>query len=286
MLSITIFEALRQARQGIADIDARMLLQHVLNVNYAYLLAHPKQKLTTEQTQAFYLLTARRGLGEPIAYLTGRREFYSLEFNVTPAVLIPRPETELLIDLALARIPPHRQCRILDLGTGSGAIALTLARHRPLAEVTAVDVSPAAVAVAIANAARFKLNNVRVLEADWFEGVAGESFDLIVSNPPYVAADDPHLAQGDLRFEPQLALVAEGEGLDCIRLIIGSAPAHLAPEGALLLEHGYDQAEACRRFLSEAGCREVFSHPDIAGIMRVSGGWFRSFPGEAVKMEH
>jgi release factor glutamine methyltransferase len=282
--SITIFEALGQARQNIADIDARMLLQYVLNVNHAYLLAHPEQKLTTEQAQAFYLLTARRALGEPVAYLTGRREFYNLEFNVTPAVLIPRPETELLIDLALARIPPHRQCRILDLGTGSGAIALTLARHRPLAKITAVDVSASAVAVANANAARFKLNNVRVIEADWFEGVAGESFDLIVSNPPYVAADDPHLAQGDLRFEPQIALVAT-EGLDCIRLIIGSAPAHLAPEGLLLLEHGYDQAEACRRLLSQAGFRDVFSRPDLAGIMRVSGGWFRSFPGEAGKMQ-
>lgn len=286
MSSITIFEALGQARRNIADIDARMLLQYVLNVNHAYLLAHPEQKLTAEQTQAFYLLTDRRARGEPVAYLTGTREFYSLEFNVTPAVLVPRPETELLIDLALTRIPPHRQCRILDLGTGSGAIALTLARHRPLAEVTAVDVSAAAAAVANANAARFKLNNVRVMEADWFDGVAGESFDLIVSNPPYVAADDPHLVQGDLRFEPQIALVAEGEGLDCIRLIIGSAPAHLAPEGALLMEHGYDQAEACRSLLIEAGFREVFSHPDIAGIMRVSGGWFRSFPGEAVKMGH
>jgi len=283
--SITILEALRQTRRDIADIDARMLLQHVLNVNHAYLLAHSEQKLTTEQTQAFYLLTERRIRGEPVAYLTGGREFYSLEFNVTPAVLIPRPETELLIDLALARIPPHSRCRILDLGTGSGAIALTLARHRPLAEITAVDVSAAAVAVADANAVRFKLNNVRIIEADWFEGVAGESFDLIISNPPYVAADDPHLAQGDLRFEPHIALVAEGEGLDCIRWIIGSAPAHLAPEGALLLEHGYDQAEACRRLLSEAGFREVFSHPDLAGIMRVSGGWFRSFPGEAAKMQ-
>ncbi len=286
MSSLTIFEALGQARGNIADIDARMLLQYVLNVNHAYLLAHPEQKLTTEQTQAFYLLTGRRTLGEPVAYLTGRREFYSLEFNVTPAVLVPRPETELLIDLALAWIPPQRPCRILDLGTGSGAIALTLATHRPLAKVTAVDVSAAAVAVANANAARFRLNNVRVIEADWFEGVAGESFDLIVSNPPYIAGDDPHLAQGDLRFEPQIALVAPSEGLGCIRLIIDSAPAHLAPEGSLLLEHAYDQAEACRCLLREAGFREVFSHPDLAGIMRVSGGWFRSFPGEAAKMRY
>ncbi|MBN9134221.1 MAG: peptide chain release factor N(5)-glutamine methyltransferase [Nitrosospira multiformis] len=285
MPSITIFEALGQARRNIADIDARMLLQYILDANHAYLLAHPEQKLTAEQTQAFYLLTDRRALGEPVAYLTGTREFYSLEFNVTPAVLVPRPETELLIDLALARIPPQRSCRILDLGTGSGAIALTLARHRPLAEVTAVDVSAAAVAVANANAARFKLNNVRVIEADWFDGLVGESFDLIVSNPPYVASGDPHLTQGDLRFEPRIALVAPGEGLDCIRSIIGSAPVHLASEGSLLLEHGYDQAEACRRLLGEAGFREIFSHPDLAGIMRVSGGWFRSLPGEAVKMQ-
>lgn len=272
MRQITILDALQQAVQDIAHTDARILLQHVLNVSPAYLIAHSGEQLTPEQAQSFRLLTVRRTQGEPVAYLTGKREFYSLDFTVTRTVLIPRPETELLVDLALARIPLGLPCNVLDLGTGSGSIALTIAKHRPHANVTAVDFSADALAVARTNAEQLNVHNVRMLETDWFEGLAGERFDLIVSNPPYIACGDPHLTQGDLRFEPQMALVSEAGGLGCIRSIIASAPAYLIAGGALLLEHGYDQGEACRQLLDEAGFGSVFSRPDLAGILRVSGG--------------
>jgi release factor glutamine methyltransferase len=258
----------------IDDIDARMLLQHVLDVGHAHLIAHPAQHLTVAQAQAFRLLAAQRARGEPVAYLTGRREFYSLDFTVTPAVLIPRPETELLVDLSLARIPLDFPYRILDLGTGSGAIALTIAKHRPLATITAVDISADAIAVAKINATQLNIRNVRIIVGDWFRQLGDERFDLIVSNPPYVAEGDPHLSRGDLRYEPGPALAAGRGGLECIESIAACAPAHLAPKGVLLLEHGYDQASACRQLLSKAGFGGVFSLPDIAGIQRVTGGCF------------
>ena len=215
MQQLTILQALQQARRDIDDTDARMLLQSVLDVSHAHLIAYCEHELTPEQAQSFRLLTIRRMHGEPVAYLMGKREFYGLDFKVTPAVLIPRPETELLVDLALKRIPLDRPCKILDLGTGSGAIALTLARHRPLADIVAVDSSADAVVVAKINAEQFNVNNVRIIETDWFEGLSGERFDLIVSNPPYVACGDPHLTRGDLRFEPRMALTegAGGDGL-------------------------------------------------------------------------
>jgi release factor glutamine methyltransferase len=271
-LQITIREALYQARLNIDDTDARMLLQHVLNVGPAHLIAHSAQQLTAAQAQAFRLMTAKRAQGEPVAYLTGKREFYSLDFTVTPAVLIPRPETELLVDLSLARIPLDVPCRILDLGTGSGAIALTIAKHRPLATITAVDISANAIAVAEINATQLNARNVRILMGDWFRELGEERFDLIVSNPPYVAEGDPHLSQGDLRYEPGTALAAGCRGLECIESIVAGAPAHLTPKGMLLLEHGYDQAQACRQLLSNAGFRRVLSLPDLAGIQRVTGG--------------
>jgi release factor glutamine methyltransferase len=271
-LQITIREALYRARLNIDDIDARMLLQHVLNVGPAHLIAHSAQQLTPAQAQAFGLMTAKRAQGEPVAYLTGKREFYSLDFTVTPAVLIPRPETELLVDLSLARIPLDVPCRILDLGTGSGAIALTIAKHRPLATITAVDISANAIAVAKINATQLNARNVRILMGDWFRELGEERFDLIVSNPPYVADGDPHLTQGDLRYEPGTALAAGCGGLECIESIVAGAPSHLTPKGMLLLEHGYDQAQACRQLLSNAGFRRVLSLPDLAGIQRVTGG--------------
>jgi release factor glutamine methyltransferase len=271
-LQITIREALYQARLNIDDTDARMLLQHVLNVGPAHLIAHSAQQLTAAQAQAFRLMTAKRAQGEPVAYLTGKREFYSLDFTVTPAVLIPRPETELLVDLSLARIPLDVPYRILDLGTGSGAIALTIAKHRPLATITAVDISANAIAVAEINATQLNARNVRILMGDWFRELGEERFDLIVSNPPYVAEGDPHLSQGDLRYEPGTALAAGCRGLECIESIVAGAPAHLTPKGMLLLEHGYDQAQACRQLLSNAGFRRVLSLPDLAGIQRVTGG--------------
>ncbi|WON75113.1 peptide chain release factor N(5)-glutamine methyltransferase [Nitrosospira sp. Is2] len=271
-MQITIREALDQARRDIDDIDARMLLQHVLDVGHAHLIAHPARRLTARQAQSFRLLVARRVLGEPVAYLIGKREFYSLSFTVTPAVLIPRPETELLVDLSLERIPIDFSCRVLDLGTGSGAVALAIAKHRPLACITAVDISADAVAIAKINAAQLNARNVRIFEGDWFRELGEERFDLIVSNPPYVAQGDPHLGQGDLRYEPDSALAAGRGGLECIESIVACAPAHLAWKGVLLLEHGYDQAQACRELLSKAGLGGVFSLPDFAGIPRVSGG--------------
>jgi release factor glutamine methyltransferase len=272
MQQITIRNALQQWGRDIDDIDARILLQHVLDVSHAHLIAHAEQALDSKQAQSFRLLAERRARGEPVAYLISKREFYSLSFTVTPAVLIPRPETELLVDLALARIPLDLPWKILDLGTGSGAIAIAIAKHRPLVDISAVDFSADALAVATTNARQLDVNNVRFIEADWFGDFNGERFNLIVSNPPYIAPGDPHLTRGDLRFEPRMALAAEGEGLDCIRSIIAAAPAHLVEDGALLLEHGYDQAEACRRLLSEAGFERIFSRPDLAGILRVSGG--------------
>lgn len=249
-----------------------MLLQHVLKLNLAHMIAHSEQELSVEQAQQFAELLGRRRQGEPVAYLTGEREFYSLDFEVTPAVLIPRPETELLVDLALERVPVNRAITILDLGTGSGAIALAIAKQRPLARVVAVDISPEALIVARSNAMQLNVDNVRFMQVDWFNGLAGERFDLIVSNPPYVANGDSHLTQGDLRFEPSIALTDGGDGTRCLRSIIASAPAYLMPGGMIMVEHGYDQGFRCRQLLNEAGFHDVFSHPDLAGIMRVSGG--------------
>lgn len=284
MQQITILQALHQARRDIGDTDARILLQSVLHVSHAHLIAHVGQELTPEQALIFQLLAARRFHGEPVAYLIGKHEFYSLDFTVTSAVLIPRPETELLVDLALQRIPTDRPCKVLDLWTGSGAIAITIAKHRHLADIIAVDSSADAAAVAKLNAAQLDAGNVHVITGNWFDEVAGERFDLIVSNPPYIADGDPHLAQGDLRFEPRTALTAGDDGLECIRFIIASASSHLVEGGGLLLEHGYNQADVCRQLLDKADFGGVFSRPDLAGIMRVSGGWRGSFPMEAVRI--
>jgi release factor glutamine methyltransferase len=259
------------AHSGLPPLEARMLFGRVLGKSHAWLIAHAEDAAGAEVEQAFAVLAARRRDGEPIAYILGEREFYGLELRVGPAVLIPRPETELLVELALARIPGNTAARVLDLGTGSGAIAVALAHARPLARLTAVDVDYAALSVARANAKRHGVN-VRFFCGDWFGALQGEVFDLIVSNPPYVAAGDPHLAAGDLRFEPKRAFVGGDDGLDCIRAIVAKAGAHLRPGAWLLFEHGYDQAAACRALLEAQGYREVQSWPDLAGIPRVSGG--------------
>jgi release factor glutamine methyltransferase len=205
-----------------------------------------------------------------VAYLTGEREFYGLPLRVTRDVLIPRPETELLVDLALERLP-NRAGRVVDLGTGSGAVAVAIAHAAPDAEVVAIDASPAALAVARENARRHGAA-IRFVEGDWFAGLAGERFDLIVSNPPYVAAGDGHLGEGDLRFEPRAALVGGPDGLDAIRAIVAGAKAHLAAGGWLLFEHGFDQAERCRSLLGMYGYADIEGWRDLAGIARVAGG--------------
>jgi release factor glutamine methyltransferase len=255
-----------------ARIEVQCLLQEVLEVNRAHLLTHPEQSLTADQHVRYMALLDRRMGGEPIAYLVGEREFYGLTFKVSPATLIPRPETELLVELALQRIPQQGPCRVLDMGTGSGAIALIIAHARPNAQVVAVDFSRAALEVAQINMQRLNLGNARMLRSNWFGALQNERFDMIVSNPPYIAADDAHLAQGDVRFEPRTALASGADGLDDIRRITASARDHLNVNGWLLFEHGYNQAAQVNALLQQTGFAGVFSARDLAGIERVSGG--------------
>lgn len=253
-------------------LEAQILLCHVVRKPRAWLAAHNRDPIHPELTAAFETLLERRIQGEPIAYILGEREFYSLNFKVNPAVLIPRPETELLVDLALERLPVHSSARVLDLGTGSGAVAATLALHRPRAEVVAVDQSAAALEVARENAQRLGVGNLSLMLSNWYSALDEEKFDLIVSNPPYIAAADPHLTQGDVRFEPPSALASGADGLHDIRIIIQGAAHHLKPGGWLLFEHGYDQANACRELLLRAGFEQVASAADLASIERVTYG--------------
>jgi release factor glutamine methyltransferase len=226
--------------------------------------------LTGEQQNQLEGLLARRQRGEPVAYITGTREFWSMELNVTPATLIPRPETELLVEKTLEHIPCDAALAIADLGTGSGAVALAIAKERPRCRVIATDSSPAALDVASSNAEKFGLTNIEFREGDWFAPLAGDTFDMIVSNPPYIRAGDPHLKQGDLRFEPATALVSGDDGLDAIRHITRHAREFLKPGGWLLFEHGWDQADAAGEILRRQGYRDIVSHADLAGHARVT----------------
>ncbi|MDQ1063774.1 MULTISPECIES: peptide chain release factor N(5)-glutamine methyltransferase [Stenotrophomonas] len=254
--------------------EAELLLLHVLGRERGWLFAHATDLLDPATAEAFAALLQRRIAGEPVAYLLGRRGFWTLDLAVSPATLIPRPETERLVELALERLPEGMPLRIADLGTGSGAIALALASERPLAQIVATDMSGDAIAVAAGNARQHGLANVAFRQGSWHAPLAGERFDLIASNPPYIASDDPHLAQGDLRFEPATALASGHDGLDDIRLIIAGAPAHLQPGGWLLVEHGWDQGEAIRALLEGAGFVEVETALDLEQRDRVSlGRW-------------
>lgn len=257
---------------GTARIEVQCLLQSVLQVNRAYLLTHPERVLDTDEYARYNALFERRLNGVPIAYLLGVREFFGLDFKVTPATLIPRPDTELLVELALQRIPQQGAFRVLDMGTGSGAIALSIAYARPEAEVVAVDASEAALSVAGENAQRLNIANVRLLHSDWFSAIEGERFDLIVSNPPYIEVNDVHLLQGDVRFEPLSALASGADGLDDIRRISNEAKTHLASGGWLMFEHGYDQAVRVRQLLQQIGFFDVESLRDLSGIERVTLG--------------
>ena len=251
--------------------EARLLARHVLGCTAAWLEAHRDDRLNDVQADQFSELVARRAGGEPIAYLLGYREFYGRDFAVSPAVLIPRPETELLVDLAKAAVANVAAPRILDLGTGSGCVAITLALEISAATVTAVDVSPAALIMARSNAQRLGAR-VRFVESDWFAALGDERFDLIVGNPPYIAEGDLHLSEGDLRFEPETALHCGVDGLGAISRIVAEAPRHLVQGGRLYFEHGYDQAKAVADLLSAAGYVSLEQHRDLAGIVRVSGG--------------
>jgi release factor glutamine methyltransferase len=270
----SIGEAWRRASLRIERLDARLLLTHVCGCTHVDLIACPERLLSAAQVQRLDALLARREAGEPLAYLVGCAFFHELEFEVSPAVLIPRDDTRVLVEQAEARAMTRTAPRIVDLGTGSGIVAILLARLCPAATLTAVDLSPAALAVAQRNAQRHAVS-VRFVQGDWWAPLGDERFDLIVSNPPYVVAHDPHLQLNGLPFEPSLALtdgVAGGDGLSCIRAIIDGAPGHLLPAGSLLIEHGYDQAVQVRSLLHAAGFSGVESWPDDAGIERVSGG--------------
>jgi release factor glutamine methyltransferase len=269
-----IGDAWRRASERVARLDARLLLEFVGGCTHAELIAHPERQLTAAQRAQFDALLARRAAGEPLAYLLGSAFFYGLEFAVSPAVLIPRADSEVLVDQALALAKTVAAPRIVDLGTGAGIIAIVLARLCPSASVTALDVAAAALAVARANAARHGAP-IRFLEGDWYAPLGAERFDLIVSNPPYVAAGDPHLQQDGLPFEPHDALtdgVPGGDGLACLRILIAGACRHLSRNGWLLIEHGFDQAVKVRQLLAAAGFADVSSWRDGAAIERVSGG--------------
>jgi release factor glutamine methyltransferase len=262
-----------QAGLPLDPLENRILLCEATGLTRVQLITQGDRPLTPDEAARLDELVARRLRGEPIAYIVGKREFFGLDFQVGPAVLIPRPDTELIVELALERLPDNTP-RLLDMGTGSGAIAVAVAHTRPDADVTALDVSPDALAVAQANAAANGAR-VRFLESSWFDALAAsDTFDVIASNPPYIAAGDEHLAQGDLRFEPVGALTDHADGLSALRIIIAGSPRHLVPGGWLLLEHGYDQAAAVRALLLDAGYTDVQSWQDLAGIERVSGGRF------------
>jgi release factor glutamine methyltransferase len=262
-----------QAGLPLDPLENRILLCEATGLTRVQLITQGDRALTADEAARLDDLVARRLRGEPIAYIVGKREFFGLAFQVGPAVLIPRPDTELIVELALERLPGNTP-RLLDMGTGSGAIAVAVAHTRPDADVTALDVSRDALAVAQANAAANGAR-VRFLESSWFDALAAaEVFDVIASNPPYIAAGDAHLAQGDLRFEPVGALTDHADGLSALRIIIAGSPRHLVPGGWLLLEHGYDQAAAVRALLLDAGFADVQSWRDLAGIERVSGGRF------------
>ncbi|MDQ6916595.1 MAG: peptide chain release factor N(5)-glutamine methyltransferase [Pseudomonadota bacterium] len=247
-------------------------MARVLRRNRAWLAGHGDEPMTASQVKAFDALARRRREGEPVAYLIGRREFYGLDLEVTPDVLIPRPETELLVELALIRIDAGKDTEVLDLGSGCGAVALAIASERPRCTVLGVDVSDAALALARRNASRLKLSNATFIESDWFTEVPNRRYHAIVANPPYVASGDPHLIEGDLRFEPPLALAAGVDGLASIRAIIDGAGAYLSPGASLLIEHGHDQADAVQSMLRAAGFSDVQSRRDLAGISRAALG--------------
>lgn len=264
--------AVTQIRGDDARADVEMLAGHVLDKSRAWLFAHGDYRPAAAEVEWLEYLVGARAGGEPIAYLTGRRGFRNLDLAVNPDVLIPRPETELLVELALERSPVDTEFRIADLGTGSGAIALAIASERPIAKIVATDVSEFALAVARENAERLGMDNVTFQRGDWCAALDDRRFDLIVSNPPYIAAEDAHLQQGDLRFEPTMALASGADGLNAIRQIVAEAPRHLCTGAWLLLEHGWEQAARVRELLVNAGFADVQTWRDIADHDRVSGG--------------
>ena len=263
---------LREATTRIGREDAEPLLAHALGRDRAWLFAHATDPVAADEAATFRTLVERRAAGEPVAYLTGRRGFWTLDLEVTADTLIPRPETELLVELVLERIGPDRPARIADLGTGSGAIALAVASERPAAVVVATDVAKATLAVAVRNARTLGLDNVWFRRGDWCEALGNDRFDVVASNPPYIAEGDRHLDQGDLRHEPPRALSSGSDGLDAIRAIVAAAPLHLVPGGWLLLEHGLEQGAPVRALMEQAGFIDVATRRDLEDRDRVTLG--------------
>ena len=270
----TVAEAIRDAAKRIEHSEVRLLLAHALGLARSDLILHSDRPLRGGERVRFEALAERRAAGEPVAYIVGEREFYGLAFRVTPGVLIPRPETEHLVEQALERLPAGEAHSVLELGTGSGAVAVALAHERPRLKLTATDISEVALAVAAENARR-RGAGIEFLLSDWFAALGARRFQMIVANPPYVASGDPHLHQGDVRFEPPLALAGGEDGLACLRAIVAAARRHLQPPGWLLLEHGYDQGPACLALLREAGYEDANDYPDLAGQPRICAGLWR-----------
>jgi len=269
------------ARGDASALEVEVLLAHALGKPRSYLRTWPEHALREQERRHFFDLLARRAAGEPVAYLTGRREFWSLELAVNPYTLIPRPETESLVEIALALLHNKAATHVADLGTGSGAIALAIASERPQCRIVATDLCPHALGVARGNAERLNIINVEFRQGAWTAPLGKELFEVIVSNPPYVAEGDPHLSEGSLPAEPRRALVAGPTGLEMIGAIIAEAPRHLQDEGWLLLEHGYDQAAAVADLLRAAGYRHIQTWRDAAGHERVSGGQLNGTPSSA-----
>jgi release factor glutamine methyltransferase len=279
-VSVRIDETLAWLTQELpheeAKLEAEILLQRALGVNRTYLRCHPETELSTSQEDQLHAWLSRRLTGEPLAYILGDAEFYGLTLSVSPAVLIPRQDTELLVDAALDLTPESTPFRILDMGTGSGAIAIAIASHRPKAQVTALDTSPAALAVAKDNACAHKLPSIRFYLSDWFTNLPKQSFELIVSNPPYIENDDEHLSQSSLPFEPAQALSSGQDGLDAIRLLCRQAPNWLVDNGWLIIEHGYNQGSAVRDLFAQACFSHVATHRDYGNNERLTMGQWKN----------
>lgn len=262
--------SIKQLGSNEASLEVQLLLKHVLKVNHAWLITHADDEISSEHYEQFQALLKRRLSGEPIAYILGEREFYGLTFKTTPDTLIPRPDTETLVNTALEKLSKDDSAQVLDLGTGTGAIALAIAKHRPKAHITAADYAEGALAVAKENAAYLSIHNVTFTQSNWFDALANQAFDVIVSNPPYIEEGDPHLSQGDLRFEPRAALTSGTDGLDDIRAIILGAKRNLKPGGWLMLEHGYNQANSVANLFKKSAFNHIAHANDLAGITRVT----------------
>ena len=279
----TIKQALTEGQHSLSalpdiapKLESEILLAYVIHKPRSYLYTWPEKVLEAHQLTQFQSLVDRRCTGEPIAYITGQREFWGLPLKISPATLIPRPETERLVEIALQHIPEDEAWQIADLGTGSGALALAIASERPQCQVIATDISAEALRIAEQNRNDLQLSNVRFIQGRWFEPLNDIQFDLVVSNPPYVAENDPHLLEGDLRFEPQQALSSGPDGLEAIREILGSAKSYMKSGASLLLEHGYDQGNAVVSLFTQAGFEQVICHSDYAERERATVGQMAS----------